>query len=200
MGYARLSDGTVLPEPGVVIFKRRWTAEAGAALTFRKERPPSTIAFRAQNTRKWAWSNAVALLDEAQLLASAGRHARAFVLAATSLEEIGKSQYSADVETGFVPHEGFDRNIRDHEFKSAYQARAVELGSAIEPILLDDSMASSLFRRRNDALYASPSGEVNNGLFETDAAAMIDYCYSWLETIMRQEEIAERIGTRAFLR
>jgi hypothetical protein len=29
---------------------------------------------------------------------------------------------------------------------------------------------------------------------------MIGYCLTWVERIRRQEEIAERIGTKAFLR
>jgi len=60
------------------------------------------------------------LLQEAQMLSSKGRHACAFALACTALEEIGKSQYAADVYTGFVPPDDFDKIIRRHEFKSAY--------------------------------------------------------------------------------
>ena len=53
-----------------------------------------------------------------------GRHARAFALACTALEEIGKSQYAADVYTGFLPAHDFEKIIRRHHFKSISRALA----------------------------------------------------------------------------
>jgi hypothetical protein len=67
-------------------------------------------------------------------------------------------------------------------------------------VLKDQHVADELFSRRNDALYASPTNEVDDAAFEQDAATMIDYCLTWSERIRRQEEIAERIGTKAFLK
>lgn len=91
--------------------------------------------------------------------------------------------------------------IRDHRFKSAYATRAVVFSSLPAPNLhLDASTAEELFQLRNDALYASPDNDVANADFEDDAAARIGYCETWLDTIVRMEMLAERIGTKAFLK
>ena len=58
------------------------------------------------------------MVEDAEVLIAADRYARAFALAATALEEVGKSQYAADVSTGFLAGDEFDRNLRDHRFKS----------------------------------------------------------------------------------
>lgn len=60
--------------------------------------------------------------------------------------------------------------------------------------------AAKIFDRRNKALYASPKEKVDDADFEHDARTMIHYCGVWLDRIRSQEEIAERIGTKAFLK
>lgn len=195
-----LSSGLELPTPDAPILVSKEAIESGniESGSLRKARPPSDVAKRANNTYRWAWSNAVGLLDDAQILVDGGRHARAFALAATALEEIGKSQYAADVYTGFLPYESFDAHIRNHTFKSAYAARAVDF-VGIKPALIQ-GLGEALFARRNQALYASPAGEVVDDEFAHDAGVMIDYSRTWLTNIRQQEYIAERIGTRAFLK
>lgn len=37
-------------------------------------------------------------------------------------------------------------------------------------------------------------------VFAQDAAVMIDYCQTWFDKIRSHEGIAERIGTRAFIK
>jgi len=196
-----LSSGTELPSPDVPIYLPLDGLKGKLpAPEFRYERPTPELAQRALDIYRWAEANAFALLDDANVLASQGRFARAFALASTALEEIGKSQYAADVCTGFLPPDGFDKNIRDHRLKSAYASRYVELGSLVQPLLKDKGVARELFARRNDALYVSAVNEIDNSAFENDATTMIDYCGTWLERIRCQEEIAERIGTKAFLK
>lgn len=197
-----LSSGLELPSPDVPIVIRQETIDTGGIgpLSLREAWPPPDVAQLALDTYRWARRNAVRLLEEARILTDAGRHARAFALAATSLEEIGKSQYAADVHTGFVSYEHFDRAIRDHTFKSAYQARGVELAAEVTPVLMDEAMGPTLFARRNESLYASPSGEIEDSDFEQDARVLIGYCEAWLRRIHRQESMAERIGTKAFLK
>jgi hypothetical protein len=82
----------------------------------------------------------------------------------------------------------------------AYQTRAVEFAPEIIPVLIDDVVGPALFQRRNEALYASPAGEVTDSDFEHDAPVLIDYCDAWLTRIHDQEAIAERIGTTAVLK
>lgn len=108
----KLSGGLELPEPDVPIYMPTELLEAGKhpGTQFRRERPPSEVSRRALETYEGAADNADSLLDEAGILASEGRHARAFALACTALEEIGKSQYAADAYTGFVPPDEFEKN------------------------------------------------------------------------------------------
>jgi AbiV family abortive infection protein len=96
--------------------------------------------------------NAVALLEEARILADKGRHARAFALACIALEEAGKSQYAADVYAGFIPPGGFEQNIRTNQLKTGYANRVVQFGDLIQPFLRDEHTAEAIFKRRNDAL------------------------------------------------
>lgn len=196
-----LTSGLELPEPDVPWYVPQAVVEGRQPFGgFRQDRPSPDIAQKALDTYRSADDNAVALLGEARLLAANGRRARAFALACTALEEIGKSQYAADVYTGFIPSDGFERNMRDHKLKTGYAARVVQTGELIEPFLRDATTAKQIFERRNDALYASPTNRVDDGDFEHDAQTMIDYCEAWLERIRSQEEIAERIGTKAFLK
>ena len=197
-----LSGGIELPEPDVPIYISESIAEVTSRppSNLRGERAPSDIAQNALDTYQRAGDNALSLLEDARILSSAGRHSRAFALAATALEEIGKSQYAADVYTGFIPHEGFEKNIRDHRLKTGYANRVVQFDTIIEPFLRDKETAESLFERRNDSLYASSSNLPDDAAYQDDAETMIDYCETWLERIRNQEEIAERIGTKAFLK
>lgn len=66
---------------------------------------------------KAAHYNAVQLLKEAELLFRHRHFARAYVLAFTSLEEISKSQFAADVFTDLEKPLDFDRFYKDHKKK-----------------------------------------------------------------------------------
>lgn len=196
-----LSNGAELPKPDVPLFVSQEVIDGRRPFGgFRRERPDQATARKAFDTYKWAADNAIELIEDARLLARSARHARAFALACTALEEIGKSQYAADVYTGFIPSNGFEENIRNHKLKTGYAARVVESGELLEPLLRDKETAKKIFERRNDALYASPDHKVENAAFEADALTMIAYCEAWVERIRSQEEIAERIGSKAFLK
>jgi AbiV family abortive infection protein len=62
-----------------------------------------------------AHNNAVDLLAEAEILYEKGKHARAFFLGFTALEEISKSQLAADVFTGLIAEEEFFEYYRNHK-------------------------------------------------------------------------------------
>jgi hypothetical protein len=63
------------------------------------------------------------------------------------------------------------------------------------------STAEDVFQLRNGSLYASPDNEVTDANFEDDSAVMIEYCEIWLDnTIIQIQMMAERNGTRAFLK
>lgn len=199
-----LSRGIELPYPNVSIYLDRsalGTGGRGDQKSLPRWEASAEVRSAALETYKRAHNNAVDLVGEASILLRNGRHARAFALACTALEEIGKSQFAADVYTGFSPPDEFVKLIRDHLFKSAYTTRAVVFSSLPAPNLhLDASTAKEIFGLRNDALYASPENDVESADFEGDATTMIEYCETWLETILSMERLADRIGTKAFLK
>jgi AbiV family abortive infection protein len=192
-----------LPDPNVPIYVDRAAFESGrlGVQSLPTYQALAEIQSAALETYTRAHNNAVDLVGEANILLRSGRHARAFALACTALEEIGKSQFAADVYTGFSPPDEFVKMIRDHRFKSAYATRAVVFSSLPSPNLhLDAATAMQLFELRNDALYAAPDNDVENADFESDAAMMIEYCETWLETIVSIERVSEMIGTKGFLK
>jgi AbiV family abortive infection protein len=193
-----LSSGTVLPEVDVPIYvPENFLANSQLSMPKREKASPE-IRRAAVELYERAWENAINLLSDARILQTAGRFARAFAIAATALEEIGKSQYAADVSTGMAPFADFQKLSRDHRFKSAYTSRWVEFAPLVRAFLKDEPVANEIFQRRNDALYASPAKAVANDDFEADTGTMIGYTEAWLDRIWRQEEISERIGTKAF--
>ena len=70
-------------------------------------------------------SNAEDLLTEAETLFERQHYARAYALAYTSLEEIGKAHIVADFWTGVVSEEEFYEAFRNHKLKAAYIQRLV---------------------------------------------------------------------------
>lgn len=196
-----LTSGLELPKPDVPWYVPQAVVDGSQPFGgFRSERPSAGVAQRALDTYRWAHENAIALLDNAQLLEAKGRFARAFAIAATALEEVGKSQYAADVSTGFIAADDFEKNLRDHRHKTQYAGRAVLAGDLQRPLLGVKDVAEHLFQRRNEALYASPTNRVQDEDFQHDARTLIAYCEAWLERIRRQEGLSERIGTKAFLK
>jgi AbiV family abortive infection protein len=196
-----LTSGLELPEPDIPWYVPQAVIDGQQSFGgFRSQRPSPDVAQRALDTYHWADENAIALLEEARFLEAKGRFARAFASACTALEEIGKSQYAADVYTGFISPDDFEKNMRNHRHKTRYAGRAVLSGGIQRPLLGDEKAAERIFDRRNQALYASPTKRVDDADFEHDARTMIDYCETWIERIRSQEEIAERIGTKAFLK
>jgi AbiV family abortive infection protein len=66
-------------------------------------------------------------LEEAQILLSNGRAPRAYMLAFTALEELGKSELVADYFNDAVAESEFKEAFRDHKLKLRYLQRAVNV-------------------------------------------------------------------------
>ncbi|MCJ7507797.1 MAG: AbiV family abortive infection protein, partial [candidate division Zixibacteria bacterium] len=64
-----------------------------------------------------AHNNAVELLKEAELLYDNKRYSRSYFLAFTGLEEISKSQLAADVYTGLITENKFNKRYLNHKKK-----------------------------------------------------------------------------------
>ena len=100
--------------------------------------------------------NAAALVEQAELLLSHRHHARAFALAFTAYEEIGKAQLIADFFNDVVSEKEFEAAFQDHRLKAAYVSRVVALSlenlqdATIE---YDRTKVADLFLKRTQALY-----------------------------------------------
>lgn len=68
------------------------------------------------------FNNAVNLITDAEILFERGRYCRAYALAFTALEEIGKSQLAADVFTDFICKKQFDGCFYSHNNDRGRQA------------------------------------------------------------------------------
>ncbi len=155
----------------------------------------------------WAClSNSGDLLKEAELLVSHGHVPRAYFLAYTALEELGKSQVVADYFYDLVSDAEFDAAFRDHVFKAAYINRYVQIPKDLDQqwfIEYDKGAAKRHVADRGRALYTerkpdnapqSPGDEIS----ATSAEEMIASARNYLEAIRRMEYLTERIGTKAF--
>jgi AbiV family abortive infection protein len=71
-----------------------------------------------------AFNNAGRLVDDAETLYAAKRFPTAYALAFTALEEIAKSQVAADVFTGLITEEQFNRYYLSHAKKIGSMAWA----------------------------------------------------------------------------
>lgn len=111
--------------------------------------------------------NASDLLAEAQLLLANGHVARAFALAYTGWEEVGKAQLVGDFTNEMVAEEEFEAAFRDHKLKVAYNWRRFVLNpedvtdSTIE---YDRSRAEVPFEKRQAALYVNKDSSLGPSL------------------------------------
>ena len=151
-------------------------------------------------------SNARDLLQEAELLVSHGHAPRAYFLAFTALEELGKSQVVADYFNGLVSDAEFDAAFRDHAFKAAYINRYVQIPKDLDQewfIEYDKGAAKRHVVDRGRALYIErkpdnapqlPKEEISIA----NAQELIASARKYLQAIQRMEYLTERIGTKAF--
>lgn len=115
------------------------------------------------NIYKQAYKNASELLSEAKILQENEKYARAYFLAYSCLEEIAKSQFAADVSTGFTSKEEFKGFYRDHSSKnkhmgwmhkdaSSFPYNQKWIGPDKDDIEIMDPR-SPLFQKRQSSLY-----------------------------------------------
>ena len=172
--------------------------------------------FNYLNIYNEAHNNAVGLLKESQILFDNGCYARSYFLAFTALEEISKSQFAADVFTGFSKEDdflNFYTNHKDkirrigwaHEDANSYPHNIIWVGPDRDDVeRVKDS--EPLFQKRNDALYVGmidnniklPNEEVS----ETDAQEIIHIANVAFQRIweVSGEFGGNQIGTKGFMK
>ena len=162
-----------------------------------------------------AHNNAVELLSEARILFEKGKHARAYFLAFTGLEEISKSQLAADVYTRFIPEEKFWKHFRDHKDKidrmqwahddaNSYPYDQIWLGPDIDDV---ESIAPAepLWKKRQKSLYVEIADDQitapKEEIADSDAREIIHILDTALHRIMEVTEYhGHQIGTKGFMK
>lgn len=150
-------------------------------------------------------NNAVDLISEAELLFERERYARAYSLAFTALEELAKSQLAADVATGFIEEEEFQKVFRKHEKKierMAWATRDAERYLSADGYFVD--VDKPTFTARNDAMYVNlKDGAVfvpKAMITREDAEGIIHTVNVAIHRILETEEMSGRIGTKGFMK
>lgn len=148
-------------------------------------------------------SNAGALLIEAKLLLAHRHHARAFALAFTAYEEIGKSQVVADFFEDVASKDELDTAFRAHNVKVAYIRRRYLFDRDTSQVTVDYDPASAreAFRTRTAALYVGFGDgyePVEPSVSETVAKKSVERVEHLLDEIFQYECITERVGSKSF--
>jgi AbiV family abortive infection protein len=164
-----------------------------------------------------AHNNARDLLKEARLLFNHKHFARAYALAITSLEEISKSQFAADVYTGLEKPEDFEMFYKNHGKKldrvkwayhdaSSYPHNQKWVGPDRDDVEIV-SPKEPTFKKRQIALFVDvgfdsseiiyPEKEMN----EEDAGGIIHIVETALDRIWEVTEYwGHQIGTKGFMK
>jgi len=150
--------------------------------------------------------NASELLKEADLLLSNGHHPRAYFLAFTAFEELGKSQIVADYFSEMLSKSEFEAAFVNHRIKTAYINRHVQIPKDIYGnwfIEYDIQSTGQYTKNRNDSLYIkylpdhTPQSPDQSISVESTKGIISD-AKKYLKTIIETSCFNERIGTKAF--
>jgi AbiV family abortive infection protein len=140
--------------------------------------------------------NAVALLDEAEILQKARKYARAFALAIFAWEELGKSQIAADYYGGILTDLEYKSAFKDHRRKTAYLNRAGAIdGSQSLTVAFNPTIGHRLEDAKQAALYASADNDPSEEITEQNAQEAIKRVKGHLEYIRFAEALNGRIGS-----
>jgi len=164
------------------------------------------INFELLNLYAACLKNADHLIQEADLLLSHGHHARAFCLAFTAFEELGKSQLVADHFNELISDAEYRAAFHDHRIKAAYVERYVAIPKNQKDmwfIEYDKQSVSTDISCRMRSLYVEAGNDFKPLLPEAAisvdlAKKTVDGARRFLDEILKMEYLTERIGTKAF--
>jgi len=156
------------------------------------------------DTYRACLGNAVDLLADAELLLERGSYPRAYVLAFTAIEEVVKSQLAADLFTGFIDREEFDRAFRDHRRKIKQSLWATYWAHGAFSELPADAVLPS-FPKRMDALYVDIDDDLgprqpSDSVSSHEARELVRTGYAGLDKIQQWAYTGEQIGTKGFMK
>lgn len=152
--------------------------------------------------------NASDLLTEARLLIDHGHIPRAFALAYTGWEEVGKAQLVGDYANDMVSQKEFEAAFRDHNLKSSYNWRQFVINKTDindSTIEYDRNRAQAAFEKRQAAFYVAKRSDLKplsptENLIREEAETVIRSLAKELKQIREADAIAERIASASFLK
>jgi|SRR5271155_3059675 len=154
-----------------------------------------------------AFNNAGRLVDDAEALYAAKRFPSAYALAFTALEEIAKSQLAADVFTGFMTEEQFEKCYLSHAKKIGKMAWATDEAEryldAPEGSYVD--VEAPEVAHRMDAMYVSITGpkvvSPSDVIDEARAKGIIHTVNVAIQALVVMTEVdGLPIGTKGFMK
>lgn len=175
-----------------------------------KEKQSRKISIKTEllDLYKACMKNAYSLMDEAKLLFDNKHYPRAFFLALTSFEEIGKGQMVADYFSDCITKEEFAKSFKDHYIKISYNNRYIQIfTNPKEPAVLEyhPEKSKDFVEARMSALYVeyknkfipeTPESSINNEL----ADRMINRVEKELHSIEHALWLNQRIGTKGLFK
>jgi AbiV family abortive infection protein len=146
-------------------------------------------------------NNAVILITDSETLFAARRFPRAFALAITAWEELGKSQIAADYHSGVLTDIEYNAAFKEHRIKTAYLNRAGAIdGSDFLTVAYNTTIGHRLEEARQTALYASANSNPSDEITEENARDVIERVKAHLEYIRFAENFNGRIGSKALFK
>lgn len=149
------------------------------------------------------WENVIDLLQDSEILFERSKYPRAYALAYTALEELGKYLIVCDYYNGLVSKVEFESAFRDHGIKPGYLFNKVVISmDSQDKIVYDTNRYKSYFQERNNAMYVGwdkdneavllPKKHVNKEFAEM----MIAKVKSQVESIVHAIQLNGRIGSK----
>src|SRR3989339_872643 len=148
------------------------------------------------------------MFNEANILFKRGAHQRAYFIAFSALEEISKSQLSADVYTGYIKEEEFKKIYKDHK-KKIDRVKWIQIDANIYPCSRWDGIRVDEFdfKKKLKSLYVDVDFTKNmvssptESISKEDAEKIIKAVQVGLYQIHYiVDELGEQIGTKGFMK
>ena len=166
---------------------------------------------------KQAHKNGADLLNDARILFEEEKYPRAYFLAFTALEEIAKSQAAADVFTGLIPINEFEKCYLDHKKKigrmkwahkdaGSFPHNKKWIGPDRDDIEIVDPQ-EPIYEKRQNSLYVKLDDRSDlitvpdDCISKKDATDIVHIMEVALERIWESTEyLGHDIGTKGFLK
>ncbi len=176
---------------------------------------------RKVNSKKIYWDivhacneNIDDLINSAELLLKNKYYSKSFLMSYLALEELGKRLAVCDYITDIISDEEFKKIFRDHDLKMAYLHNQCEITKSDNndiccfdtTIVYNTKKYHEYFIEKQKATYVDfniQTEEIINPIkivSKEDAENIFEYARRFINDTYQTEYLAERVGTKAFLK